>query len=315
MNNIHKLPFAFLSLTGVVSAQTSILIDLGKPDPSLLSSAETDSNGYHWNNITPDPEAANGVVGWEKLTEEQKAAYTNPGAHFLTPGLLPLVLLEDAVDQTGASTGVSITLTDVIDVADYTNAGGPFGRAGEEYADDLGPIPTETGYPATATIDGFYVNWEFESILTVAGLDDSETYTLKMWGGYLRESAPTSWIVNDDLDGEQTIETFLNTGADTEDYALFENVSPVNGVITVKYEQGMENVGTPKGHWSTFEIIGNFDGGAATWLGYPVDAQGWANTGDWMGWVNATDAPWIISTSLGGYVYVSDDSGWVYVPH
>lgn len=304
---------ALLPVAAFTQAQTSILIDLSKP--GLESSAETDPNGYHWNNIVPDPDAANGVVGWEKLTEEQKASYTNPQTHFETPGLLPLTLIEDAVDQTGMSTGVSVILTETRDVADYTNAGGPFGRAGEEYADELGALPTETGYPATATIDGFYVNWEFETILTLSGLNDAETYTLKMWGGYARETAPTSWIVNGDLEGEQTIETFNNTGANPEDYAIFENVSPVNGEITVQYEQGVENVGTPKGHWSTFEIIGNFDSVAADlWLGYPVDPEGFVNTQSWLGWVNVANEPWVFSSSLGGYVFIGDASGWAYVP-
>lgn len=304
---------AMLPFTAILHAQTSILIDLSKP--GLESSAETDPNGYHWNNIVPHPEAVNGVVGWEKLTEEQKAGYTNPQTHFETPGLLPLTLIEDAVDQTGMNTGVSVILTETRDIADYTNAGGPFGRAGEEYADELGALPTETGYPATATIDGFYINWEFESVLTISGLDDAETYTLKMWGGYARESAPTSWIVNGDADGEQTIETFNNTGANPEDYAIFENVAPVNGEITVQYEQGVEGVGTPKGHWSTFEITGNFSSDTTdTWMGYVVDENGWANTGPWLGWVNVTYDPWIISTSLDSYLYIGDGSGWVYVP-
>lgn len=51
-----------------------------------------------------------------------------------------------------------------------------------------------------------------------------------------------------------------------------------------------------------------------TWMGYDVDSDGWAFTGEWMGWVNVTFDPWIISSSLDSYLYVADDSGWVYVP-
>jgi hypothetical protein len=308
----HLLTLTAVAACSGLVAQTSILVDLGKP--GLQSSAETDPNGYHWNNIAPADGATNGVLGWELLSEEEKAAYTNPGDHYAKEGILPYVAVPDAVDQTGVSTGVSIALTEVIDIADYTSAGG-FGLAGLEYGDDLGAIPTQTGYPATATIDSFYINWEFEVVLTVSGLDDAKTYTLRMWGGQANSTRPSSFIVNGDMDGEQTIETFNNTGANEGDFAVFENVSPVNGEITIKYEQGVEDLGTPNGQWSTLEIIGDFGGGGdGTWYDYEVDENGWANTGDWLGWVNVTYDPWIISASLGVYMYISDDSGWVYIP-
>jgi len=46
----------------LVTGQDTILLDVGKPE--LLSSAETDPNGYHWNNMAPDQEAPNGRLGW-----------------------------------------------------------------------------------------------------------------------------------------------------------------------------------------------------------------------------------------------------------
>lgn len=49
------------------------------------------------------------------------------------------------------------------------------------------------------------------------------------------------------------------------------------------------------------------------WYGYAVDANGWANTGDWMGWVNVWDDPYIFMLSLDNYAFIDDDSGWVYV--
>jgi hypothetical protein len=51
------------------------------------------------------------------------------------------------------------------------------------------------------------------------------------------------------------------------------------------------------------------------WYGYAVDETGWANTSDWMGWVYVEYDPWVISASLNKYIYVGDDSGWVYVPN
>lgn len=305
------LAFAVTGLCGCLGAQTSILVDLGKR--ALESSSETDPNGYHWNNISPEEAATNGVLGWELLTEEQKTNYTDPGDHYANNGVLPYPTVVDAVDQTGAATGVNITLSEVIDIADYTNAGG-FGVAGLEYGDDFGAIPTSTGYPGTATIDSFYINWEFEVVFTISGLDDAKTYTLKMWGGQARDSRPSSFIVNGDLDGEQTFETLNNTGANSGDYALFENVSPVNGEITIKYEQGVEDLGTPNGHWSALEIIGDFSGGGETWMGYPVRPDGYADTTPWMGWVWVDTQPWIWVVDLDKYVYIDNDSGWVYAP-
>lgn len=51
-----------------------------------------------------------------------------------------------------------------------------------------------------------------------------------------------------------------------------------------------------------------------TWQGYALDADSWANTGSWLGWVNTFFDPYIWSNSLNKYVYIEDDSGWVYVP-
>ncbi|HKJ89951.1 MAG TPA: hypothetical protein VJ960_02380, partial [Oceanipulchritudo sp.] len=56
-----------------------------------------------------------------------------------------------------------------------------------------------------------------------------------------------------------------------------------------------------------------------TWYGFSVDALGWADTGTdgaggWMnGWVNVTEDPWINVLSLDAYVYVPDNSGWIYI--
>jgi hypothetical protein len=50
-----------------------------------------------------------------------------------------------------------------------------------------------------------------------------------------------------------------------------------------------------------------------TWYGYAVDANGWVNADGWMSWVNVEFDPYIWSTALDKYVYVGDDSGWVYV--
>lgn len=313
MKQTRKIwPYMAIGLASGLGAQTSILVDFGKA--GLESTAETDPNSYHWNNIVPDASATNGVLGWELLSEEEKAAYTDPGAHYAMAKIIPYTAVADAVDQAGSSTGVSIVLSAVTDIADYTNAGG-FGVAGLEYSDDLGAIPTQTGYPATATIDSFYINWEFVVTFTLSGLDDSETYDLKMWGGQGRSARPSGFIVNGDTEGKQTFETLNNVGAAASDYALFEDVAPVGGVITIEYLQGVANPnaeGSVNGQWSTLEVTGNFGGEVADWYGYSVDGEGWANTGTWLGWVNVNYDPYIYLSSLNKYLYIADDSGWAF---
>lgn len=45
---------------------------------------------------------------------------------------------------------------------------------------------------------------------------------------------------------------------------------------------------------------------AQTWLGFPVDPNGDADTGDWMGWFYVPEAPWVYSYSLDRYVYTEE---------
>lgn len=50
-----------------------------------------------------------------------------------------------------------------------------------------------------------------------------------------------------------------------------------------------------------------------TWYGYDVDANGWANTGNWLSWVNVEYDPYIWILNLEKYGIITDDSGWVWV--
>jgi hypothetical protein len=56
-----------------------------------------------------------------------------------------------------------------------------------------------------------------------------------------------------------------------------------------------------------------------TWAGYPV-IDGWADTGDFMGWLYIGEDPWVISTSMDGHYifcpegHVGESGAWVYVP-
>jgi hypothetical protein len=299
---------------------TSILVDFGKTDEVLLSSAETDPNGYHWNNVAVEVGAPGNFLGWEVISEADKAnqPWTDSLTYYNDYVTLPYVLLQDMVDQNSSATGVTFALTGFVDRYTYDppSLSGGMGLSNEEYADFLGPVPTDTGYPGTATLDFIYIGFDKVATFTLSGLDDSKTYTLKYWGGQnLGQSEPAQWTVEGRQ--PQIIETSGNIGTNPDDYAIFENVSPVGGKIVFTFEQGVpEDNFLPAARWSTMEIIGDFSSSVGdSWLGYPVDENGWADTGDWLNWVNVTSQPWIWVISLEKYVYVGDDSGWVYIPN
>jgi len=57
----------------------------------------------------------------------------------------------------------------------------------------------------------------------------------------------------------------------------------------------------------------NVDPGDGTWYGYTIDENGDVFTDAWMGWVWIGEDPWVWSYSLLQYIYVPNDSGWVYI--
>lgn len=53
------------------------------------------------------------------------------------------------------------------------------------------------------------------------------------------------------------------------------------------------------------------------WAGYTIDANGDVDTGDWLGWLNVNNDPWIYSYALENWLYLPEDNatdsgGWVY---
>jgi hypothetical protein len=258
------LPFMMMlafPATGLFG-QTSILVDFGKAE--IPSSPESDPNGYFWNNFPAEAGAPGNFLGWENISEADRTnqPWADSLEYFNNYVSLPYVALSDMVDQNGDSTGVSMAMTSYEDRFTYDppSTSGGLGWAGHEYADFLGPVPTSTGYPGSATIDSFYINFDKVATFTLSGLDDAKTYTIICWTGVSNGARLAKWTVNSLEPG--VIEAFNNTGANAEDYATFNDVSPVNGEIIIAFEQGIEPDNfLPNGHWSTLEIIGEFGGG------------------------------------------------------
>ena len=77
--------------------------------------------------------------------------------------------------------------------------------------------------------------------------------------------------------------------------------------------------------FSTF--TGEFDGApqfalfrvaTPTWAGFPIEDGDNVNTGDWMGWINVTYAPWTYNFALGEWMYMREDrvnenGGWAFL--
>lgn len=99
-----------------------------------------------------------------------------------------------------------------------------------------------------------------------------------------------------------------------------EKVGTPNSTV-VYFAAGMAGTGlhnlSETGEQVFLNTVEKLTGGAVarTWHGYTVDADGMVDTGEWMGQVYVDNDPWIYVYELGGYVYMEDDSGWLYVPN
>jgi hypothetical protein len=60
------------------------------------------------------------------------------------------------------------------------------------------------------------------------------------------------------------------------------------------------------------------DDDSVTWGNFPMDENGWVDTGSFIGWINATSAPWLWSASLESWLYLletslSEAGAWTYI--
>ena len=62
----------------------------------------------------------------------------------------------------------------------------------------------------------------------------------------------------------------------------------------------------------SFSAIG--EAPAPTWFGWNVGADGWVDTGDWIGWVYVAEDPWVWIHGSQSWAYMPDESGWAFVP-
>lgn len=85
------------------------------------------------------------------------------------------------------------------------------------------------------------------------------------------------------------------------------NYMEVTGPLTVSPHTGKLFLHA----WSGMYVY-NPEETTTNWFGYPVIDSEWVDTSPWLNWLNITLDPWIWSTSLDKYIYVDNDSGWIY---
>lgn len=71
-----------------------------------------------------------------------------------------------------------------------------------------------------------------------------------------------------------------------------------------------ESIVSARGSWAYISTAApEAGGGSAVWAGFPIDEDGFVNTGRLLGWAEVSLSPWIWSYSLGTWAYVEED--WV----
>ncbi|MEX0323089.1 MAG: LamG domain-containing protein [Puniceicoccaceae bacterium] len=117
----------------------------------------------------------------------------------------------------------------------------------------------------------------------------------------------TKVYINGKLDGSS--ETYDNyAGMNTSDF-IRVGIGHLQG-WSVQWFQGRIDDAMVHNNALTAE---EFQQMAGTWNGYAVDENGWADTGDWIGWVYVANQPWVWIDDLMSYVYFHE-SGWIWVP-
>lgn len=121
---------------------------------------------------------------------------------------------------------------------------------------------------------------------------------------------------------------FVNIGPNSQDFSLSITypdlavddslqVIQIGFEITTRFAGGTMGTGT-----ITFSNLEAFVVGdeqpTPTWLGYPIDENGWANTGDFMGYVYAAAAPWVWNLNLQSWMFIpAEEAGefgeWVFI--
>ncbi|MEX0324606.1 MAG: glycosyl hydrolase family 28-related protein [Puniceicoccaceae bacterium] len=83
----------------------------------------------------------------------------------------------------------------------------------------------------------------------------------------------------------------------TRDYTISDSFAaghPKQGLTTPLYTSYRESIGP------------------SDWFGYPVDENGWTDTGNWIGFLNVRDYPWVWVTNSSKYAWFLEASGWIY---
>jgi hypothetical protein len=252
-----------------------ILIDFGKP--GLTSGGGTPA----WNDVVNPVEGESSITGADM-----------PDTTF------PVTLVEDLVNASGESTGISLVYSEWISGENPEQNGN--GIAGMEVA---GEMP-ETGYPESATIDSLFVNAGATVVMTLEGLNPALAYDLKFFGtNSSTDNRVSVWVVNG-------LGQSLLTDQNTSEFATFESVVPsFDGTITIAY-YALDN-DRDQGQWATLEIQ---EAEAPAFDQFDGVAKAGVRFSPWFGVYNADAAPYVITENELWFYAGSDDSTslWLY---
>jgi hypothetical protein len=88
--------------------------------------------------------------------------------------------------------------------------------------------------------------------------------------------------------------------------------------ITVKVDGKTYETSITLDENETVSVPVSTDGVSAYWGPWPIDDNYWVDTGDWMGWLQVEDAPWIWSQDLAQWLYFPYETtlagtGWCWI--
>ena len=181
-----------------------------------------------------------------------------------------------------------------------------------------GPLSGDPNTQPSRFVEGDVIRFKGSASATRSGTDTSDMI--------VRAFVKTLGYGRFAFDTLNAYSDFKNIGSDLEAFDLSvtypgDTESEPFQVIQLGFEITTRFDGTAMDSGTIyFENLEGFIEGdePTTWAGYDVDANGFADTGDWMGIVNVTADPWIYVYDLGKYVYipaeaVSESGAWTYV--
>lgn len=260
--------------------------------------------------------------GFGILGSETYSAYISSGTVGNTPNGTASYKIDDLIvtapgDETTANIALNLILRGKIEGGAH-----PYGFAASSRADvEIRVTINEGAYDYTGTLTAIAdtqvgsVTLEDSGLLD--GLLDGVPLGDAAGGDYqLEYNIPIATIVTTPVFSVATdtlfsLEITITTSANTlvGDGAAVTNCEFFNGLILPRQDGTFV---TDPGFTVNSASAKIVDNRILAWRGYDMDMDGWADTGEWIGWINALHAPWIWLDGLQQYIYMPAYYNWAY---